>query len=144
MSLDAIYDNDNIFAKIIRGDIPSVKLYESDTILSFMDAFPQSSGHCLIVHKTSHAVNFLDIDKTALAELIVATQHVARAVKQGLAPAGIRIAQFNGARAGQTVFHLHFHVLPVYEGVVVAPHAGGKPADPAQLEAVASNIRAHL
>jgi len=144
MSLDADYDRNNIFAKIIRGDAPSVKVYEDDDILAIMDVFPQSEGHCLVLHKKSEAVNFLDIDAAALNQLMSVTQKVAGAVKAALKPAGIRVLQFNGARAGQTVFHLHFHVLPVYDGVVTAAHASGKPADASVLEPVAAKIRAAL
>ena len=144
MSLENQYDSDNIFAKIIRGEMPSVKILETDKILAFMDVFPQSKGHCLIIHKKSEAVNFLDVEPEALSELMEATQKIARAVNDGLKPDGIRILQFSGARAGQTVFHLHFHVLPVYEGVVVAAHASGKPADAESLEPIASDIRAAL
>ncbi|GJL92877.1 HIT family protein [Hyphococcus sp.] len=144
MSIDAEYDRNNIFAKIIRGDAPSTKVYEDDKVLAIMDAFPQSEGHCLVLHKKSEAVNFLDVESSALSELTTATQKIANAIKSALNPAGIRVLQFNGARAGQTVFHLHFHILPVYEGVVVAAHASGKPADPAVLEPVAAKIRAAL
>ncbi|WP_375202723.1 HIT family protein [Hyphococcus sp.] len=144
MSLENQYDSDNIFAKIIRGEMPSVKILETDKILAFMDVFPQSKGHCLIIHKKSEAVNFLDVEPEALSELMEATQKIARAVNDGLKPDGIRILQFSGARAGQTVFHLHFHVLPVYEGVVVAAHASGKPADAESLEPIAADIRAAL
>ncbi len=144
MSLDAEYDHDNIFAKIIRGEAPSIKVYETDNILAIMDVFPQSEGHCLILHKKSEAVNFLDVEPAALSELMLAAQTVAGAMQSALKPAGIRIMQFNGTRAGQTVFHLHFHVLPVYEGVVVAAHASGKPADPDALEPLAAKIRAAL
>ena len=144
MSLTAGYDTNNIFAKIIRGEMPCVKVHETDKILAFMDVFPQSKGHCLVVHKKSQAANFLDIDGKSLAELMTATQKIAHGVHAALDPAGIRIMQFSGSRAGQTVFHLHFHVLPVYEGVVVAAHASGKPADPASLEPVAAQIRAKL
>ncbi len=144
MSLENQYDSDNIFAKIIRGEMPSVKILETDKILAFMDVFPQSKGHCLIIHKKSEAVNFLDVEPEALSELMEATQKIARAVNDGLKPDGIRILQFSGARAGQTVFHLHFHVLPVYEGVVVAAHASGKPAAAESLEPIASDIRAAL
>ncbi len=141
MSLQQTYDPDNIFAKIIRGEMPSVKLMETDNILAFMDVFPQSKGHCLVIHKKSEAVNFLDVEPEALNELIGATQVVAAAVEKALKPDGLRIVQFNGARAGQTVFHLHFHVLPVYEGVVVAAHASGKPASHEELEPIAQSIR---
>ena len=144
MSLETQYDPDNIFAKITRGEMPSVKILETDNILAFMDVFPQSKGHCLVIHKNSQAVNFLDVDQEALSDLMTATQKVARAVNDGLKPDGIRILQFSGARAGQTVFHLHFHVLPVYEGVVVAAHASGKPADAESLEPIAAQIRSAL
>lgn len=144
MSLETQYDSDNIFAKITRGEMPSVKILETDKILAFMDVFPQSKGHCLVIHKNSEAVNFLDVDQEALSDIMAATQKVARAVNDGLKPDGIRILQFSGARAGQTVFHLHFHVLPVYEGVVVAAHASGKPADAESLEPIAAQIRSAL
>ncbi len=144
MSLGAAYDRNNIFAKIIRGETPSVKVYETDDILSIMDAFPQSEGHCLVLHKKMHAVNLLDIDPVSLSGLIAVVQKVAVAVKGALDPAGVRVMQFNGARAGQTVFHLHFHVLPVYEHTIVATHASGKPADSKALEACAAKIRALL
>lgn len=144
MSLETQYDPDNIFAKITRGEMPSVKILETDKILAFMDVFPQSKGHCLVIHKNSQAVNFLDVEQDALSDLMDATQKIARAVNDSLKPDGIRILQFSGARAGQTVFHLHFHVLPVYEGVVVAAHASGKPADAESLEPIAAQIRSAL
>lgn len=144
MSLQQPYDSNNIFAKIIRGEIPCVKLMETDTILAFMDVFPQSKGHCLVIHKKSEAVNILDIEPAALNELIAATQALARAVDKALKPDGVRVLQFSGARAGQTVFHLHFHILPVYEGVITAAHASGKPANNEELEPVADAIRKAL
>ncbi len=144
MSLEQPYDSNNIFAKIIRGEMPCIKVMETENILAFMDVFPQSKGHCLIIHKKSEAVNFLDVEPEALRELMAATQTLARAVDKALDPDGVRIMQFSGARAGQTVFHLHFHVLPVYEGVVVAAHASGKPANAEDLEPIAQSIRAAL
>lgn len=144
MSLQQSYDPNNIFAKIIRGEMPCIKLLETDNILSFMDIFPQSRGHCLVIHKKSQAVNFLDVEPAVLNELMAATQTLARAVDKALTPAGLRIMQFSGARAGQTVFHLHFHIVPMYEGVVVAAHASGKPANPEDLEPVAIEIRKGL
>ena len=144
MSLQQPYDPNNIFAKIIRGEMPCIKLMDTDNILAFMDVFPQSKGHCLVIHKKSQAVNFLDVEPSALSELTAATQTLARAVDKALSPDGIRIMQFSGARAGQTVFHLHLHVLPVYEGVVVAAHASGKPATAEELEPIATKIRKAL
>jgi histidine triad (HIT) family protein len=144
MSLTQAYDPDNIFAKIIKGDIPSVKVHEDDDILVFMDVFPQSEGHTLIIPKKAQATNLLEVDGETLSKLMAATQKIAQAVNKALKPDGIRIAQFNGSRAGQTVFHIHFHVIPAYEGKATAPHAAGKPADPAELEKIAAKIRAAL
>ena len=144
MSLETTYDPENIFAKIIRGDMSCAKIMETDATLAFMDAFPQSDGHCLVVHKHATAINLLDIGREDLATLIDSVQTVARAVKNGLSPDGLRIAQFNGAPAGQTVYHLHFHVIPAYEGVSLGRHASGGPADMETLEATAEKIRAAL
>jgi len=144
MSLSATYDPDNIFAKIIQGDIPSVKVYEDDEILSFMDVFPQSEGHVLVIHKRSRAVNLFDIDATVLASVMSAVQKIAAAVKDGLKPDGVRIVQFNGAPAGQSVFHLHFHIIPVYNGRALGAHGGGAPASADTLEPVAAKIRAAI
>ncbi len=141
MSLNEPYDADNIFAKIIRGDMPCVKLYESNAILGFMDVFPQSKGHCLVIHKESRATNLFDVDPDALGDLVGAVQIVATAVKRALKPDGVRIAQFNGAPAGQTVFHLHFHIIPIYEGETLGRHGDGGPASPETLEPLAAAIR---
>ncbi len=144
MSLDAPYDPHNIFAKIIAGDMPSVQLYEDDDTLAFMDVFPQSEGHCLVVHKTAPATNLLAIEPQALSAVMNGVQKITKAVVKGLSPDGVRVAQFNGAPAGQTVFHLHFHVIPVYEGAALGAHASGGPAAPDVLEPVAAKIRAAL
>ena len=144
MSLTTEYDADNIFSKIIQGEIPSVKIAENDNTLAFMDVFPQSDGHCLVIHKKATATNLLDIDDNDLAALVTEVKRVAAAVRDGLKPDGIRIAQFNGAPAGQTVFHLHFHIIPVYDGRSLGAHAGGAPADAALLEETAAKIRAAI
>lgn len=116
-----MYDDSNIFAKIIRGEIPAFKVFEDESALAFMDAMPQSEGHTLVVTKT-RARNFFDIEPAALAELIKATQHVARGVQKAFNPGGMRIIQFNETVAGQTVFHIHFHIIPCYEGVSLRSH----------------------
>ena len=144
MSLETPYDETNIFAKIVSGDMPSIKLYESDKVLSFMDVFPQSEGHCLVIHKTQRATNLLDIEQDALSDIIKSVQTVAKAVKEALAPDGIKIIQFNGAPAGQTVFHLHFHIIPIYENAPLAPHHDGGPLSADDLEPIAEKIRAAL
>ena len=144
MSLAAAYENDNIFAKIVAGDIPCAKIFETDDILAFMDAFPQTEGHCLVIHKRAKATNLIDIDEDSLTAVTLGVKRLAGAVRDALSPDGIRIAQFNGAAAGQTVFHLHFHVIPVYDGGVLRTHASGGAAPMAQLEETAAKIAAAL
>ncbi len=143
MSLDGAYDEANVFAKIIRGELPAAKVFEDAHVLAFMDVFPQSRGHVLVVSKHSKARNLLDVETEVLSHVIGDVQRVAKAIKAALQPDGIVMTQFSGAAAGQTVFHLHFHLIPVYEGVALAPHAGGK-ADDAELAALAKTIAAHL
>jgi histidine triad (HIT) family protein len=137
-----MYDVNNVFAKILRGEIPAAKVYENEHALSFMDVMPQSDGHTLVIPKVQ-ATNFFDVEPDALAELIKATQVVARAVKRAFNPDGVRIAQFNDPAAGQTVFHLHFHIIPCYEGKALRAHSR-EMADPALLAQHAERIRAAL
>ncbi len=144
MTLDQTYDTDNIFAKIIRGEMPSAKIAETEETLAFMDAFPQSEGHCLIIPKKAKATNLFDIEPNDLAAVIKETQRVAKAVKKALKPTGVRIIQFNGSDAGQTVFHIHFHVIPVYGETPIKPHAAGGPAESDVLQALAEKIAAAL
>ncbi|HEY8577137.1 MAG TPA: HIT family protein [Devosia sp.] len=136
------YDASNIFAKIIRGELPAHKVYEDGQALVMMDIFPQSRGHVLVIPK-AQSRNLLDADPAALSAVIPLVQKVAQAVKQVTGADGIRLAQFNEAPAGQTVFHLHFHIIPVYEGVPIGAHAGGR-ADDAELAALAGEIAAAL
>ncbi len=143
MSLDGIYDPDNIFAKILAGDIPCAKVYEDDQVLSFMDVFPQTRGHTLVIPKASSR-NLLDTDPALLANVIQKTQIIASAVRKAFEPDGIVITQFNGTAAGQTVFHLHFHILPRFTGSNVAPHASGQMADMNELNQQAAKIQAAL
>ncbi len=143
MSLNGTYDPDNIFAKILRGEIPCAKVYEDDQVLSFMDAFPQTSGHTLVIPKTPSR-NLLDTDPDMLTHVIHTTQTIASAVKTALDPDGIVITQFNGAPAGQTVFHLHFHILPRYTGGQMRDHASGQMADMDVLKQLAAKINAAL
>ncbi|MDO1558466.1 HIT family protein [Brevundimonas sp. 2R-24] len=143
MSLTGAYDDDNVFARIVRGELPSVKVFEDDVTLAIMDAFPQAEGHVLVIHKASKARNLLDVEPQALSELTATVQRMARAMTAALDPDGLLLTQFNGAPAGQTVFHLHFHLIPRREGEALARHGGGMaPAD--QLQAVAAKIRAAL
>lgn len=138
-----IYELDNIFAKILRGEIPSVKVHEDDTALVMMDIFPQSRGHTLIIPKAPSR-NIFDADPAVLSAVMPLVQRVACAVYKATDADGIRVAQFNEEPAGQTVFHLHFHVIPVYEGQQLGRHAGGGQADTDELAALAKDIAAHL
>jgi len=144
MSLEGTYDPDNIFAKIIRGDMPCVRVFEDEHTLAFMDVFPQSRGHMLVIHKTETARNLMDVSVDGLSKIMATVQRLTRAAKKALKPDGIVVTQFNGAPAGQTVFHLHVHIIPRYEDVQTAPHASGKMADMDALTALAAQISGAL
>ncbi len=116
------YDANNIFAKILRGEIPACKVYEDQHTLALMDVTPQSDGHVLVIPKVA-ASNLFEIAADALGRLIVTTQLISRAAKTAFNADGITLMQFNGAAAGQTVFHLHFHVIPRYQGKELRVHA---------------------
>ncbi len=143
MSLHGDYDNQNIFAKIIRGEIPCYKLYEDDDVLAFLDVFPQSFGHTLVIPKRAAARNLLEVDADSLAKVITVVQMLTKVLVAELQPAGVQVAQFNGAPAGQTVFHLHMHIVPRYEGEALAVHAGGQ-AEPEALAALQARIVARM
>ncbi|MGF0537987.1 HIT family protein [Agrobacterium sp. ES01] len=136
------YDDTNIFAKIIRGEIPSVKLYEDEHTLAFMDVMPQAPGHLLVIPKAPSR-NLLDADPAVLAKTMPVVQKLAIAAKQAFAADGVYVAQFNEPAAGQTVFHLHFHVIPRHDGQTLKPHTGGM-EDMAVLTANAEKIKAAL
>jgi histidine triad (HIT) family protein len=144
MSLDGTYDHGNIFAKILRGEAPAARVFEDDHVLAFLDVFPQAKGHTLVIPKHSTARNLMDEDPSVLQPLILGVQRVTRAVRAALAPDGIVVTQFNGAPAGQTIFHLHFHIIPRWDGVALGRHAGGGMADPAELKALAEQIAAKI
>lgn len=141
MTLHADYDPENIFAKILRGDMPSVNVFEDEIALAFMDVFPQAEGHTLVIPKQTEARNFLDMPSDKLGDYMTRVQIVARGVEAALKPDGVVVTQFNGAPAGQTVFHLHFHIIPRWDGQALRGHAGGAMADLAQLEEIAKKIR---
>ncbi|MEP1142876.1 MAG: HIT family protein [Henriciella sp.] len=144
MTLHAEYDPDNIFAKILRGDMPSVKVFEDDIALAFMDVFPQADGHTLIIPKDVKARNLLDMPTERLGAYMERVQIVARAVEKAFSPDGVVVTQFNGAPAGQTVFHLHFHVIPRWTDKRLAGHASGQMADMGELAALAEKISAQI
>jgi histidine triad (HIT) family protein len=136
------YDANNIFAKILRGEAPCVRIAEDEVSLSFMDIMPRADGHALIIPKTP-ARNLLDIAPAELARFMPSVQRLARSVKAGMAADGVVVQQFNETAGGQLVFHLHFHVLPRWHGVALRPPGGPiMPTD--QLEAYAAKIRATM
>lgn len=136
------YDKENVFAKIIRGEIPAAKVYEDDYTLAFMDVMPQAEGHTLIVPKED-ARNLLEISTEGAAHLIQTTQKVAKALDAAFKPDGITINQFNNEAAGQTVFHIHMHVVPRWDSVALKRHGSGM-ADPEVLELQATKLRAAI
>lgn len=134
------YDDNNIFAKILRGELPCEKVYEDDHVLAFMDIMPRADGHVLVIPKAK-ARNILDIAPDDLKNLIAGAQKVAKAVKAGMAAEGLTVQQFSEQAGGQIVFHIHFHILPRWEGVALRPHTGAMaPAD--DLKKFAAQIRA--
>lgn len=137
------YDNNNIFAKILRSELPATRVYEDETVLAFLDLFPQSKGHTLVIPKTG-AENFFDVPPTVLSDLIQKTQIVAKAVKKALNPDGITIIQFNGAAAGQTVYHIHFHIIPRWDGLPLQGHGQAAKADANELASLAETIKANF
>ena len=143
MSLAGTYDDANLFAKILRGELPAVKVHEDSDTLTFMDIFPQSRGHALVVPKDVRARNFIDLPAEKVAPLMARVHRVTKAVAKVLNPDGIAVVQFNGASAGQTVFHLHFHVIPRYDNAKLAGHHQNR-ADMAELEALAKQIGAAM
>jgi len=136
------YDPNNIFAKILGGQIPCVKIYEDGKTFAFMDVMPEADGHVLVIPKEG-AENILDLSPAGLAALTATTQKVAKAVDKALAPDGILLKQYNRAAAGQSVFHVHFHIVPRWEGVPMAPH-GKVMVEASRLEPIAAKIRSAL
>lgn len=135
------YDNDNIFAKILRGEIPCIKVYEDEQTLAFMDIMPQTPGHTLVIPKEA-ALTIHDLSDDAAANLIKKVKLIANAVKKGLNAEGISLFQLNGEAAGQTVPHIHFHVLP--GSYLTAKAHASVSSDPTELERIASKIRASI
>jgi histidine triad (HIT) family protein len=136
------YEADNIFAKILKGELSSHKVYEDDVAIAFMDIMPQGPGHTLVVPKAASR-NLLDADPSTLGPVMAVVQRIARATKAAFAAPGVIVMQFNEAASGQTVYHLHFHVIPRFEGVPLKPHSGGMET-PEILAANADKIKAAL
>ena len=136
------YDSNNIFAKILRGELPCHKVYEDDHALAFLDIMPRAPGHTLVLPKAP-ARNLLDVAPDDLAHVMQVAQKIARASLKVFGADGITIQQFNESAGGQVVFHLHYHVMPRHEGVGLQPHTG-KMADGVVLAADAARIKAAL
>lgn len=133
MHLNSTYDPDNIFAKILRDEIPCWKVYEDAHALAFLDIFPQGPGHTLVIPKIA-AIDFLTFPADAFGPYMASLQHVARGVRKAFQADGITLSQFNGAASGQTVFHLHFHIIPRHEGVALIGHGKSGSAEAKTLE----------
>ena len=138
----AAYDSSNVFAKILRGEIPSHRVYEDADIVAFVDVMPQGKGHTLVVPKQPSR-NLLDADPSILGPTMRVVQTIARAVMRAFQADGVTVIQFNEAPAGQSVFHLHFHVIPRFEGVALKPHSG-QMEEPEVLADAAEKIRMAL
>jgi histidine triad (HIT) family protein len=136
------YDHNNIFAKILRGEVPCHKVLEDEHTLAFMDIMPRGDGHTLVIPKAP-ARNILDVPADALAHTIASVQRVARAAKLAFAADGIALSQFSEPASGQVVFHLHFHVLPCFDGVALRPPHGNIEAN-VKLAADAEKLRRAL
>lgn len=136
------YDTNNIFAKILRGELPCHKVYEDDKVLAFLDIMPRAPGHTLVLPKAS-ARNLLDVSPSDLSAVMDVAQRIAKAAMSALSADGITLQQFNEGAGGQVVFHLHVHVIPRKAGVPMKPPASEK-AKPEALAAIANTLSAAL
>ena len=140
--MTANYDPNNVFAKILRGEMPAHRIYEDEETFAFMDIMPRGDGHCLVIPKVPSR-NILDIDTDSLAAVYRTVQKLSRAVVKAFGADGVTIQQFNEPAGGQVVFHTHVHVIPRFEGVSLKPHTG-QMADQGALAADAEKIKAAL
>lgn len=136
------YDSNNIFAKILRGEMPSIKLIEDEHTLAFMDIMPQADGHALVIPKEP-AVTFLDLSDAGAAAVMATARKLAPAIIKAVDAPGFMMAQLNSSYAGQTVPHYHMHILPRHDGLELKFHARD-PEDMDVLAALAEKIRANL
>jgi histidine triad (HIT) family protein len=142
MSLEGTYDTNNVFARILRGEIPAAQVMADEVAVAFMDAFPQAEGHTLVVPRYP-ARNLFELPVELIGPYMERVQRVAIAVRAAFSPEGIILSQFNGTPAGQTVFHLHFHIIPRWSDRPLGGHGSGM-ADPAVLAERAARVRAAL
>lgn len=143
MSLFGNYDTGNVFALILRGELPCHRIYEDDQVLAFLDAFPQSLGHTLIIPKQGQARNLLELDPALVTPLFLCAKSLAQVLVDELQPVGVQMFQFNGGDGGQSVFHVHVHLVPRWQGQPLGLHATTA-GDPMQLAEVAKRLRARV
>ena len=136
------YDSSNVFAKILRGELPCARVYEDAHTLAFMDIMPSAEGHTLVVPKEP-AETIFDMSPEAASHLLVASRKIARAVKKALSCPGLMLVQLNGSEAGQSVPHVHIHIVPRAHGLDLTLH-GRTQVDFAKLEFLAAKIRSAL
>ena len=136
------YDESNVFAKVLRGEIPCHKIYEDEDTLAFLDIMPRTEGHALVVTKEK-ARDLFEVSPQALAKLMQVVQKLAPKIKEAVGAEGVLIQQFNGAASGQTVFHLHVHIVPRKAGEPLKPPASIM-EDQSKLAATAEKIRKKL
>jgi len=140
MSLYGAYDTDNVFARILRGELPCHKVYEDDQVLAFLDAFPQAPGHTLIIPRQGHARNLLELDEAIIPPLFRCAKHLMSVIVAELNPVGVQLLQFNGGDGGQSVFHVHVHLIPRWAGQPLGLH-GQVAGDLKELAAIAERLR---
>ncbi len=144
MSLDGIYEDNNVFALILQGKLPNHTLWEDAETLAFLDVNPQGRGHSLVVSRTSRARNILEIEPPALCAVMTTVKRVSLGLRAALKPDGLHIAQFNGGDTGQSVFHLHVHIVPRWKdkelGILSYYDEGGRRAEQADLAALAAQV----
>lgn len=138
------YDRNNLFARIIRGEVPIARVYEDAAMLAFMDAYPQAEGHVLVISKISTARTILEIDALTLSRLTALVRKTARAVQKVLTPDGVIIAQLNGEAAGQTIGHFHIHIIPRWSGQALDARLQDTPVDLARLRFIARKLAGAL
>jgi histidine triad (HIT) family protein len=143
MSLMGAYDPNNIFAKILRGEAPCIKVFEDDAALAFLDIFPRSTGHTLVIPKVA-ARNLFELPAAAVGPYMERVQLVAHGVRRALSPDGVILVQFNGAPAGQTVFHLHMHIIPRFDAEMLYAEGQSPKADASALAVIGEKIRAAI
>ena len=143
MSLYGTYNPQNIFAKVLRGELPCYKVYENDDVLAFLDLFPQARGHTLVIPKIEQARNLIELNDAAIGPLFRAVKKVMKALAAEVEPDGIQLFQFNGGEGSQSVYHIHVHLVPRWPGQPLGMHGQVK-GDPDELAALAISLAARL